>query len=291
MRNVDINVDHGAAHAMIAALSLTAEGRALVQDLESIRYYHRAGKIADLGHGAVLVTAVDEDEPWHEVGAVLLPGRRDRLWYGAADWLGNEVPAALYWKRGADSPVVVPRVLGEWAAECIIDRSGYDPLTPAECHPAAYSVDGLDGMVVTMPYDLQLPGLTRDKWTRRKAAQAHYRADDRHSWYAKGYHDYCVVVYGVDADAIDQVIMLCGGVYGGYTPEGVLAVTDESTLRAACQVRSGYRQWAYFDTCASVQCARHLVAGDYEPRDLTELDVLPEWERELLDGEEAAGVA
>ena len=291
MRNVDINVDHGAAHAMIAALSITVEGRALVNGLEDIRYYHRSGYAADLGHGAVFVTAVDEDDPDHDRGVVLLPGRRDRLWYEAADWLGNAVPAALYWKRGADSPVVVPRVLGEWAAECIIDRSGYDPLTPAECKGAAYRVDGLDGMVVTMPYGLQMPGLTRDKWARRKAAQAHYRADDRHSWYAKGYHDYCVVVYGVDADEIDQVIMLCGGVYGGYTPEGVLAMTDESTLRAAAQVRSGYRNWAYFDTCAPVQCARHLVVDDFTPRDLTELDVLPEWERELLDGEEAAGVA
>lgn len=291
MRNVNINVDHGAAHAMIAALSMTPEGRALVEDLEEVRYYHRSGKIADLGHGAVLVTAVDEDEPWHEVGAVLLPGRRDRLWYGAADWLGNEVPAALYWKRGADSPVIVPRVLGEWAAECIIDRSGYDPLTPAECKGAAYRVDGLDGMVVTMPYDLQLPGLTRDKWARRRAHQDHYRADDRHSWYAKGYHDYCVVVYDVDADAIDQAIMLCEGAYGGYSPEEIISRAGADDLRAACQVRSGYRHWAYFDACADVQCARHLVAGDYEPRDLTELDVLPEWERELLDGEAPAGVA
>ena len=291
MRNVNIIVDHRAAHAMIAALSLTAEGRALVEDLEEVRYYHRAGKIADLGHGALFVTAVDEDEPWHEIGSIFLPGRRDRLWYGAADWLGDAVPAALYWKRGADSPVVVPRVLGEWAAECIVNRSGYDPLTPAECKGAAYSVDGLPGMVVTMPYDLQLPGLTRDKWARRRTFQDHYRDDDRHSWYAKGYHDYCVVVYDVDADAIDQVIMLCGGVYGDYTPEGILAATDESTLRAACQVRSGYRHWAYFDTCEPIQCARHLYVGDYAPRDLTEFDLLADWERELLDGEAPAGVA
>lgn len=284
----DIEVDHGAAHAMIAALSITVEGRALVKDLEEARYYHRAGKIADLGHGALFVTAVDEDEPWHEIGSILLPGRRDRLWYGAADWLGDAVPAALYWKRGADSPVVVPRVLGEWAAECIVNRSGYDPLTPAECKGAAYSIDTAPGMVVTMPYDLQLPGLTRDKWARRRAFQEHYKDDGRYSHYVEGYHDNAVVVYGTDADTIDWAVGLCGGVYGDYGAGEVLSRVGADALRAACQVRSGYRQWTYFDTCPPEQCERHLVADDYAPRDLAELDVLPEWERELLgDGDGA----
>lgn len=242
MRNVNINVDHRAAHAMIAALSIAPEGRALVKGLEDIRYYHGAGYAADLGHGAVYAVAIDEDDPDHDMGSILLPGKQDRLWYRAAAWRGDTIPAALYWGPNATGPTLIPRILGEWAAECVVNRSGFDPLTPAECKGAAYSVDAMPGMVVTMPYDLQLPGLTRDKWARRRAHQDHYRADDRHSWYAKGYHDYCVVVYDVDA-------------------------------------------------CADVQCARHLVAGDYEPRDLTELDVLPEWERELLDGEATAGVA
>ena len=290
MRNVDINVDHGAAHAMIAALSITVEGRALVNGLEDIRYYHRSGYAADLGHGAVFVTAVDEDDPDHDRGVVLLPGRRDRLWYEAADWLGNAVPAALYWKRGADSPVVVPRVLGEWAAECIIDRSGYDPLTPAECHPAAYSVDAMAGMVVTMPYELQMPGLTRDKWARRKAEQEHYARDGMCLQHVKGFFDGCVVLYGAEAYDVSRAMRLSSGSYG-YGPEQLMALFIPSVLRAACQVASDYLSWQYFDTCPPVQCARHLYTGDYAPRDLTELDVLPEWERELLDGEATAGVA
>lgn len=284
----DIEVDHGAAHAMIAALSMTNEGRALVEDLEEVRYYHRDGLAIELGHGAVLVVAGDEDDPDREVGVVLLPGIRDRLYYETADYLERPVPAALYWKSGASDPVVIPCVLGEWAAECIIERSERDPLTQAECRPAAYSVDSMAGMVVTMPYDLPMPGLTRDKWARRRAAQPHFRDDGRCSRCVDGYHDNAVVVYGVDAYTIDWIVRLCGGAYGGYSPEEILIREGADALRAACQERSGYRQWAYFDTCAPAQCARHLVADDFTPRDLDELDVLPEWERELLvDGDGA----
>ena len=289
MRNVDINVDHGAARAMIAALSITVEGRALVQDLESIRYYHRSGYVADLGHGALFVTAVDEDDPDHDRGVVLLPGRRDRLWYGAADWLGNAVPAALYWKYGSAEPVVIPRVLGEWAAECIVSRSKCAPLTPAECHPAAYSVDGLTGMVVTMPYDLQMPGLTRDKWARRHAFQGHYVDDgDWCTPQPSGYSCVCTVLYGVRAYDIYHAIRLSRS---EYDLEQFLSLFTTEVLRAACQVASGYLSWQYFDNATALQCARHLYVGDYAPRDLTEFDLLADWERELLDGEAPAGVA
>ena len=283
------NVDHGAAHAMIAALSITPEGRALVKDLEEVRYYHRAGKIADLGHGAVLVTAVDENALDYDRGIVLLPGRRDRLWYEAADWLGSAIPAALYWKYGSAEPVVIPRVLGEWAAECIVSRSECAPLTPAERHPAAYSVDGLAGMVVTMPYDLQMPGLTRDKWARRRVFQDHYVDDG--SWCTpqpSGYSAICTVLYGVRAYDIHHAIRLSRS---GYDLEEFLALFTTNVLRAACQVASGYLSWQYFDNATALQCARHLYVGDYAPRDLTEFDLLADWERELLDGEAPAGVA
>ncbi len=289
MRNVNINVDHGAAHAMIAALSLTTEGRALVKGLEDTRYYHRAGYAADLGNGAVLVTAVDEDHPDYDRGVVLLPGHRDRLWYEAADWLGSVIPAALYWKYGTAEPVVIPRVLGEWAAECIVKRSESDPLTQAECHPAAYSVDAMPGMVVTMPYDLQMPGLTRDKWARRRVFQDHYVDDgDWCTPQPSGYSCVCTVLYGVRAYDIHHAIRLSRS---GYDLEGFLALFTTNVLRAACQVASNYLSWQYFDNATALQCARHLYVGDYAPRDLTELDVLPEWERELLDGEATAGVA
>ena len=282
----DIEVDHGAAHAMIAALSMTRKGSGLVEDLEKVRYYHREGLVCWLGHGAVLVVAGDEDDPDHEVGVVLLPGRRDRLYYETADYLERLVPAALYWKDGGSEPVVIPRVLGEWAAECIIERSERDPLTHAECRPAAYSVDAMPGMVVTMPYDLQMPGLTRDKWARRRILQDHYV--DNGDWCTpqpSGYSSTCTVLYGVEAYDIHHAIRLSRS---GYDLEGFLALFTTNVLRAACQVASNYLSWQYFDNATALQCARHLYMGDYSPRDLTELDVLPEWERELLvDGDGA----
>lgn len=41
-----MNVNHELAHAYIAALSCTNEGRELVQALENVRYYHSEGRIA-----------------------------------------------------------------------------------------------------------------------------------------------------------------------------------------------------------------------------------------------------
>lgn len=54
-----MNVNHELAHSYIAALSCTKEGAELVQALEAVRYYHSEGRIAQLGGGSMLVTAVD----------------------------------------------------------------------------------------------------------------------------------------------------------------------------------------------------------------------------------------
>lgn len=45
-------IDHEFTHNMIAGLSFTKEGRALVENLETMRYYHRDGKTFYLGDGA-----------------------------------------------------------------------------------------------------------------------------------------------------------------------------------------------------------------------------------------------
>lgn len=289
-------VNHEAVHTMIAALSALPEGRALVEGIEEIRYYHRAGKIADLGYGARLVVAVDEDEDeLYEMGTILLPGRRDRLCYKTADYCEESIPGALYWANSRAEPVVIPRVLGEWGAECILARSGYATLTPAECRGAAYSVDSMPGMEVTAPYDLELPGLTRDKWARRKV-QRHYRPDSFSALFVHGYHPHCKVVYNVTASRISNAVCVAEGDFGRWTPEdildkgNILAYITPDILRGACQVLSDYKHWKYFNTCSALQCARHLVAGDFASNDLSSDEVVPLWERRAAGKQQLAEV-
>ena len=45
--------------------------------------------------------------------------------------------------------------------------------SPDECRPVACTVDSLTQMAVTAPVDqIDLPGLTKDKWARQKAGEA-----------------------------------------------------------------------------------------------------------------------
>lgn len=169
-----MNVNHELAHSYIAALSCTKEGAELVQALEAMHYYHSEGRIAQLGSGSMLVTAVDAYDDGDVKGLVLLPGTKDRLTYKSADWCDNTIKGALFWKDYHSYPVVIPYALAEWAVQCIVEYSGYEPVPIRYTKPVIHSVDTVPNMYVRLPLGLKLPGLTVDKYARRKATQPHY---------------------------------------------------------------------------------------------------------------------
>lgn len=189
------NVNHEAAHYMIQALSMTDEGSKLVKALEDVRYYHRAADVYDLGYGGILVEAFDEDSngDFYWEGSVLIPSKRDRLIYESAAHQGEPVQGALFWGWNTDNCVIIPRVLGEWAAECALAHATKMKTvhSPAECRPVSCSVDSIEfadvndntdklgKMAITAPVDqINLPGLTKDKWARHKAAEADVQRRD-----------------------------------------------------------------------------------------------------------------
>ena len=285
-------VNHDAAHYMIQALSLTEAGSDRVKALEDIRYYHKAADVYDLGYGGILVEAFDEDSDgdFYWEGSVLIPSRRDRLIYKSAAYQDEPVQGALFWGWNTDGCMVIPRVLGEWAAECALAHATKMKTvhSPAECRPVSCSVDSdsnstsannadkLGKMAVTAPVDqINLPGLTKDKWARQKAAEADMERRDT-SWdfpslIMPGYLQLCPTVYGVNINRIDTmggplslskctVEDLCDKKSWEYRPPVV--------LRAACQIMSDLRHWEYFDKCSTLQCAKHLIAQDFRPVDL-----------------------
>ena len=180
------HVNHEAAHAMIQALSLTEAGSDLVKALEDIRYYHRAADVYDLGYGGILVEAFDEDSDgdhyWES--SVLIPSQRDRLIYKSAAHQDEPVQGALFWGwgYGDDDCTVIPRVLGEWAAECALAHATKMKTvhSPAECRPVSCSVDSLAQMAVTAPVESPCPvspgtsGLARRLLKLMRSAETHH---------------------------------------------------------------------------------------------------------------------
>lgn len=276
-------VNHDAAHYMIQALSLTEAGSDLVKALEDIRYYHKAADVYDLGYGGILVEAFDEDSDgdhyWE--GSVLIPSKRDRLIYESAAYQDEPVQGALFWGwgYGDDDCTVIPRVLGEWAAECALAHAAKMKTvhSPDECRPVACTVDALTQMAVTAPVDqIDLPGLTKDKWARQKAAEADVERRDT-SWdfpslIMPGYIQDCATVYGVTIGWID-CLDVWPTPFEDCTPETICdekswSYREPVVLRAACQIMSELRHWEYFDKCSPLQCAKHLFANDFRPVDL-----------------------
>mgnify|MGYP000893849956 CR=1 FL=1 len=285
-------INHDAAHYMIQALSMTEAGSDLVKALEDIRYYHRAADVYDLGYGAVLVEAFDEDSDgdhyWE--GSVLIPSRRDRLIYKSAAYQDEPVQGALFWGWNTDGCVIIPRVLGEWAAERALAHATKMKTahSPAECRPVACTVDTLlneasadnadklGKMAVMAPVDqINLPGLTKDKWARQKAAEADVERRDT-SWdfpslIMPGYIQDCATVYGVGINRIDTMggpLSLSKCTTEDLCDEKSWEYRPPIVLRAACQIMSGMTQWEYFDKCSALQCAKHLIAQDFRPVDL-----------------------
>lgn len=291
------HVNHEAAHAMIQALSLTEAGSDLVKALEDIRYYHKAADVYDLGYGGILVEAFDEDSDgdhyWE--GSVLIPSRRDRLIYKSAAHQDEPVQGALFWGWGYGDDdsgcVIIPRVLGEWAAECALAHATKMKTvhSPAECRPVSCSVDSdsnstsadnadkLGKMAVTAPVDqVHLPGLTKDKWARQKAAEADVERRDTQwdfpSLILPGYIQTCPTVYGVNIGWID-CLDVWPTPFEDCTPEDICdekswSYREPVVLRAACQIMSELKHWEYFDKCSPLQCAKHLFANDFRPIDL-----------------------
>lgn len=271
-----MSIDHKVAHNMIQALSMSPEGKELIRGLENIRYYHFDGEVEYLGYGAVMVTSWEEDSDgdYFYHGRILLPGKRDKLFYESAAYQAAPVPGAIYWDLN-DNFFVIPRLLGEWAAECIMEHSNSEPVSPKECRGAAYSVNGMDGMVVTAPENEYVPGLTKDKWARKIAFQSHYKCYDLPSLLIPGYMQACDIVYNASAGHIANVVnYIRDRIF--ESPEKVVdednlfEYVPTNVLRAACQILSGYKHWDYFDTCSPLQCARHLFANDFTPSDLSE---------------------
>lgn len=267
-----MNVNHELAHSYIDALSCTKEGAELVQALEAVSYYHSEGRIAQLGGGSMLVTAVDAYDDGAVKGLVLLPGEKDKLTYPSADWLNSPIKGALFWADYHSYPVVIPYVLAEWAVRCIVEYSEWVP-APTWCtKPVINSVDTMPGMYVRLPLGLKLPGLTVDKYAERKATQNHCDSKET-STTVKGYSATAHTVYGVEAGDIDFMMILVFDI-ATWTPEelidscGFFNTEPEHVLRAACQVLSGYSHWKYFDTCSAKQCAKHIAAWDFNPEDI-----------------------
>ena len=278
-------VNHDAAHYMIQALSLTEAGSDLVKALEDIRYYHKAADVYDLGYGGILVEAFDEDSDgdhyWE--GSVLIPSKRDRLIYESAAHQDEPVQGALFWGWGYGDDdsgcTVIPRVLGEWAAECALAHATKMKTvhSPAECRPVSCTVDSLTQMAVTAPVDqISLPGLTKDKWAHKKAAEADAERRDT-SWdfpslILPGYLQLCPTVYGVNINRID-CLDVWPTPFEDCTPETICdekswSYREPVVLRAACQIMSELKRWEYFDKCSPLQCAKHLFANDFRPVDL-----------------------
>ncbi len=148
---------------------------------------------------------------------------------------------------------------------------------PGECRPVACTVDSLTQMAVTAPVDqVNLPGLTKDKWAHKKAAEADAERRDT-SWdfpslIMPGYIQDCATVYGVNINRID-CLDVWPTPFEDCTPETICdekswSYREPAVLRAACQTMSELRHWEYFDKCSPLQCAKHLFANDFRPVDL-----------------------
>ena len=283
------DAQHSEAHTMIRALSITPWGRALVEGLERIRYFHGEGEAYDLGHGGRLVFGVNH---WGEygprVGAVLLPSANDHLFYETRDYLEEEVEGALFWDLKHDSvPVLIPRVLGEWAAELVLTKSSVPVLECREARPVACMIKGQEGAFVTAPMSeiKSLPGLVRDKWAHKKAAEILVNKEEEDEWWWHCYHN-ALPGYGVNAEILPSV-------RAGEARAILLAILENETwwqdesaelLRATLQWATGFTQFHKVASLSHEGIVRQLESGDYWGREgiLTELD-LSERRRVLME--------
>lgn len=270
---------HFEAHVMIRALSITEWGRSLVEGLERIRYFHSSGEAYDLGHGGLLVFGIDGyDECGPRVGTILLPGANDNLFYETGDYLEEEVEGALFWGDKDNAPVLIPRVLGEWAAELVLTQSDVPIVQCREAQPVSCTIKGREGASVTAPMsELEsLPGLVRDKWAHKKAAEILVDKDEEDEWWEEFYHN-ALPGYGVNAEILP-------GVRAGEVRSILLAILnteswwqDEPTelLLTALQWATGFTRFHEVASLSHEGIVRRLEDGDYWGREgiLAEIDL------------------
>lgn len=148
----------------------------------------------------------------------------------------------------------------------IIEQFPYEELLMRYTKPVLNRIDTIPGMYVRLPWGLKLPGLTIDKYARCKATQSHYT---QWSWDAPempGYSEDCPIVYNKTAeDVVHTARCAVGDSYYDYNPTTKKLMSPyqwphipEDEARAACQVLSDYKAWAYFDNCSYEQLIRHL---------------------------------
>lgn len=112
---------------MIAGLSFTKEGRALVENLEAMRYYHRDGKTFYLGDGARLIVSYNESPEYMKdnkiIEALYLPGNHngkpghEHLFIDEACYSGDDIETALYWSFPKDMEEMVEFITDELTGE------------------------------------------------------------------------------------------------------------------------------------------------------------------------------
>lgn len=267
---------------MLDALSLTEEGREIAHDLNGLRHDYEDGTVHDLGRGGVLV--VVEDQDGNEVAAVLVPGRRDGLWYAAPAWGGGERRAegALYWpmdcRPSERTPTMIPRALAEWAVSAIVEQED-EPVLPCETRPVSCAVEGMVGMAVTVPTGMGLTGITPDPCARRIARlceqdwEFYYMLsgedDDSAAEDWDDEEEEVLPGYGAMAPMMGtrvQTIRLLLEDARGTEREWLIANRSTVELRAACQVGSGMRGWEYFASCSHGSLQEHLRLRDFTPR-------------------------
>ena len=288
------DAQHSEAHAMIRALSITEWGKSLVEGLEDIRYFHGEGEAYDLGHGGRLVFGIDYyGEYGPRIGAVLLPSTKDSLFYETGDYLEEEVEGALFWDFEDDAPVLIPRVLGEWAAELVLTRSSVPVVECREAQPVACTIKGQEGASVTAPMSQleSLPGLVRDKWAHKKADEARVDKTDedrygnvREHHTLPGYEDGAVVVHGFSAGEISRML------YWTKRRDEDFWKTEGNLewLKAALHWATGFSCFREVESLPYSEVVHRFETGDYwgNGEHLSESDS-PEWERALMEYEEA----
>lgn len=275
-----MNVDHKLVHDMIAGLSFTREGRTLVENLEELRYYHRAGKSFYLGDGARLIVSYNESPEYMEdnkiVGALYLPGNHngkpghENLFIDEACHLGDKVEAALYWSFPKDMDEV-------WTP--IMNRPEY---RGASCINTGYIVQQLMSTAhapTLVPYELaewaaeiivdisEWDEITVDQcrpvW--REVIVKYPGADDT-------FIRTLIKVPSEELDlyltTLDENLDRVRTIPVTSNDPRILFARKVNQERRVLNLVKYYQNRVYFGNLSPIQALAHLAIGDYRPHDI-----------------------
>ena len=275
-----MNVDHKLVHAMIAGLSLTREGRTLVENLEELRYYHRYGKSFYLGDGARLIVSYNESPEYMEdnkiVGALYLPGNHngkpghENLFIDEACHLGDKVEAALYWSFPKDMDEV-------W--EPIMNRPEY---RGASCINTGYIVQQLMSTAhapTLVPYELAAWAaeiiVDISEWDEITVDQCRpvwrevivkYPGDD------DTFIRTLIKVPSEELDlyltTLDENLDRVRTIPVTSNDPRILFARKVNQERRVLTLMKFYQNRVYFGNLSTIQALAHLVMDDYRPHDI-----------------------